>query len=60
MPATRDFTKTNTKNLIQSYRRAENDNGTMTMAEECRRMALVDGIGAELRSRGVNPDARSA
>jgi len=55
---TRDFSKTNTDELLRSYRFHDNDRGTMTMQEECRRMYLVQEIGAELRRRGIDPDDR--
>lgn len=58
--AQRDYSRTSTDQLLRSYRFHDNDRGTMTMAEETRRMCLVDEIGAELRRRGVDPDARRA
>lgn len=57
---TRDFTKTSTEQLLRSYRFHANDRGTMTADEECRRMYFVQEIGAELRTRGINPDQRAA
>jgi hypothetical protein len=50
--ATPDFSKTATEQLHRSYRFHDNDRGTMTMAEECRRLFLLQEIGAELRRRG--------
>ena len=47
----RDFTKTTTDQLKRSLKFHENDIGTMTMAEECRRMYLVEAISDELRRR---------
>lgn len=52
----RDFSKVQTDELLRSYRFHVNDRGTMTMEEECRRMSLVDQIGAELQRRNINPD----
>jgi hypothetical protein len=48
---TADFTKTSTDQLLRSYRFHENDRGTMTTDAECRRMYLMQEIGAELRRR---------
>jgi hypothetical protein len=50
---TRDFTKTNTEQLLRSYRFHDSDRGTFTVEDEIRRMSLVDEIGAELKRRGV-------
>jgi hypothetical protein len=55
-----DFTKTSTDQLRRSLRFHENDNGTMTMAQELRRMWLVQEIGAELDRRGTSPAERAA
>ncbi len=46
-----DFTKTTTDQLKRSLRFHENDNGTMTMKEECRRMYIIQEIEAELQRR---------
>jgi hypothetical protein len=43
-----------TDQLIRSYRFHDGDRGTVTTEEECRRMWLVQEIGAELRRRGVD------
>lgn len=48
-----DFTKTNTDQLKRYLKFHESDNGTMTMEQECRRMYLVQEIGAELQRRGM-------
>lgn len=48
-----DFTKTSTDQLRRSLRFHENDNGTMSMTEELRRMWLVQEIGAELQRRNI-------
>lgn len=45
----RDFTKIGTEQLKRTLRFHENDRGTTTADEECRRMYLVQEIGAELR-----------
>ena len=49
--AQHDFSKTSTDQLKRSLRFHENDRGTVTMAEEIRRMVLIDEIGAELMKR---------
>lgn len=54
-----NFSKTATDQLLRKLRFHENDCGTMTMEEECRRMYLVQEIGAELVRRGVDPWAGS-
>lgn len=48
---TYDFTKTSTEQLTRTLRFHENDTGTTTVAQECRRMYLVQEISAELQSR---------
>lgn len=50
-----DFSKTSTEQLKRSLRFHENDNGTTTMEQECRRMFLIQEIGVELQRRGVDP-----
>lgn len=52
---TYDPSKIATDQLKRSYGFHVNDIGTMTMEEECRRMFLVQEIGAELQKRGVTP-----
>lgn len=52
-----DFTKTSTDQLKRSLKFHENDIGTMTMQEECRRMYLVQEISAELQRREPAPKA---
>lgn len=47
-----DFSKVNTDELKRKLHFHENDIGTTTMEEECRRMFLVQEIGAELQRRG--------
>lgn len=43
--------------LLRSYKAHVNDNGTWTINQECRRLYLIQEIGAELRRRGVDPEA---
>lgn len=50
-----DFSRTSAEQLKRSLRFHENDNGTMTADEECRRMFLVQEISAELKRRGLDP-----
>lgn len=50
-----DFSKTATDQLKRSLRFHENDNGITTMEQECRRMYMIQEIGAELQRRGINP-----
>lgn len=45
-----------TEQLKLAYRRHVADNGTNTMNEECRRLYLIQEIGAELRRRGEQAD----
>lgn len=47
-----DFSHQNTAELIRKYQFHDRDL-TETMEEECRRMYLLQEIGAELRRRGV-------
>jgi hypothetical protein len=51
MTAARDFTKITTDQLKRSLKFHENDRGAVTTAEECRRMFMVQEIGAELKRR---------
>lgn len=46
-----DFTKVNTDELKRKLRFHENDNGTMTMEQELRRLWFVQEIGVELNRR---------
>jgi hypothetical protein len=55
-----DFTKVTTDQLKRSLKFHENDRGTMTMREECRRMFMVQEITAELQRRGIDPWAEAA
>lgn len=55
----RDFSKTTTQELKRSLKFHENDNGTTTMADECRRMSLVEQISSELKQRGIDLWGRS-
>lgn len=47
-----DFSRTTTDQLKRSLKFHDNDISTMTVAEECRRMAICDGIRQELKRRG--------
>ncbi len=47
-----DFTKVGTAQLLRQYQFHSADCGTTTMDEECKRMYLVQEIGAELERRG--------
>lgn len=51
-----DPTKVSTEQLLRSYRFHANDNGTMTIEAECRRMYLVGAISEELKRRGLSFD----
>jgi hypothetical protein len=51
MTAARDFSKITTDQLKRSLKFHENDRGAVTTAEECRRMFMVQEIGAELKRR---------
>jgi len=53
-PMTRDFTKESTEQLKRDLRFHENDFGTASMHEECRRMYLIQEISAELQRRADN------
>jgi hypothetical protein len=50
-----DFTKITTDQLKKFLSFHENDRGTMTMQEECRRMYFAQEIEAELRRRDQHP-----
>ena len=52
---TYDASKQSTEQLLRSYRFHDQDRGTTTMEQECRRMYLLQEIGAELTRRGVDP-----
>lgn len=49
-----DPSKRTTDDLLSRYRFHLNDIGCTTVEAECRRMHLVDVIGAELERRGVS------
>lgn len=50
-----DFSKTSTEQLKRRLKFHDNDTGTMTTAEECRRMYLVGALAEELTRRGLDP-----
>ena len=50
---TYDPSKVSTPQLLRSYAFHDQDCGTVTMEQECRRMYLLQEIGAELQRRGV-------
>lgn len=61
MPATGSastFTRLTISELQRQLRFHDQDRGTMTMREECRRMYLVQELSAELQRRGIDPWAR--
>lgn len=50
----RDFSKVAVPQLKSIYRFQVKDSGASTMTEECRRLYLIQEVGAELQRRGVD------
>jgi hypothetical protein len=50
-----NFSAMSIDQLFRSYRFHDQDRGTSTMEEECRRMYMIDGCVQELQRRGINP-----
>jgi hypothetical protein len=48
-----NFSQVNAAELIRKYRFHDSDVGCMTMEQECRRMYLLQEIGAELQRRNI-------